>query len=419
MTTTIRPTPAAAATQRGPAAPTGLPSLLRSPRRRALPRPVEFTLLASIIVFFLASSSAPTPLYGTYQAEWHFSPITTTVVFGTYALAVLVALLTVGKLSDHIGRRPVLLAAIAVQLAAMGVFLAADGVPELLIGRVLQGIATGAAAGAVGAGLLDLNRLRGTLANAVATPIGTATGALGAGLLVQFLPARTHLVYVVLMVIFALQAVGVLVMSETVTPKAGALASLVPDFALPAAVRRPLVVAVPALVSVWALAGFYGSVGPALTETVTGSSALVLGGLGLFTLAGAGALAVLLLRNRAPRLVMQFGLAALIVGVGVSLVGVHRSSTTVFFVGNVLAGVGFGGGFQGSVRTVLPFAEAHQRSGVLSVIYTVCYLAMGLPAVAAGFLVVDAGGLLDTAYQYGGAVMVLAAVALGALSRRR
>src|SRR5882757_5012664 len=131
-----------------------------SAHRRRLPNGVAFVLQASIVLFFLAASSAPTPLYAVYQAEWGFSPITTTVVFGVYALAVLAALLTVGSLSDHTGRRPVLLAAIAIQALVMVVFTTADGVPQLLIARIIQGLSTGAAAGAIGAGMLDLNKAK-------------------------------------------------------------------------------------------------------------------------------------------------------------------------------------------------------------------------------------------------------------------
>src|SRR6202012_6097980 len=97
-------------------------------------------VLASLIVALLASSAAPTPLYAIYQARWGFTPITTTIVFGVYAVAVLASLLTLGKLSDHVGRRPVLLAAIPVQAAALLVFTVASGVPELLIARAVQGL---------------------------------------------------------------------------------------------------------------------------------------------------------------------------------------------------------------------------------------------------------------------------------------
>jgi predicted MFS family arabinose efflux permease len=391
-----------------------LPALRAAGR---LPAKAAFALQVSILVTFLAGSSAPTPLYAVYQAEWGFSPITVTVVFGVYAVAVLAALLTVGSLSDHIGRRPVLLAALVLQAAAMIVFISAAGVPELLVARVAQGLSTGAAVGALGAGILDLNKEKGTIANGVGPVMGTAVGAIGSGLLVQFLPSPTHLVYVVLLAIVVLQGIGVVLMTESSTSKPGALASLRPHFGLPLAVRRPLLVAVPALVAVWALAGFYGSLGPTLVRLVVGSSSIVLGGLSLFVLAGSGGLTVLLLRNTAPRKVMLIGGVALLVGVGLTLLGISYTSTTVFFAGTAVAGVGFGGGFQGALRTVVPLAAPHERAGVLSNIYVVSYLAMGLPAVIAGFLVVHGGGVTTTAQGYGVAVMALAALALLGLSR--
>ena len=90
----------------------------------------------------------------------------------------------------------------------------------------------------------------------------------------------------------------------------------------------------------------------------------------------------------------------------------------MFFAGTAIAGVGFGSGFQGGIRTVMPLPLPHERAGVLSVLYVVSYLGMGLPAVVAGFLVVHGGGLMTTAYQYGFAVIVLALLALAAMVRR-
>jgi predicted MFS family arabinose efflux permease len=375
-------------------------------------------LLASIVVSFLAASSAPTPLYAVYQAAWGFTPITTTVVFGVYALAVLAALLTVGKLSDHVGRRPVLLVALGLAAISMVVFATADSVTALFIGRVLQGLSTGAAVAAVGAGLLDISRSRGTLANAVAPMTGSATGGLLSGLLVQYLPDPTKLVYLVLLAVFALQAVGVVLMTETVTPKAGALASLRPEIQLPRRLRGAVLVAAPVLVAVWALGGLYGSLGPALVGRVVGSSSLSLGGLALFTLAGSAALTVLLTRNVAPARVMSAGIVALIAGVVMTLAAISADSAVGFFVGSAVAGVGFGGGFQGGIRIVIPSAAPHERAGVLSLLYIVSYLALGLPAVIGGVLVVHGGGLLDTAREYGIAVIVFAGLALIGLAGR-
>jgi predicted MFS family arabinose efflux permease len=376
-------------------------------------------LLASIVLFFLAGSSAPTPLYAVYQAAWGFTPATVTVVFGIYAVAVLSTLLTFGALSDHVGRRPVLIAATLVQAGAMLIFASAHGLGALLVARVVQGLSTGAAMGAIGAGLLDIDRPRGTVANAVAPMAGTATGGLLSGLMVQYLPAPTQLVYLVLAGIFVLQAVGVSLMSESVVPRPGAFASLRPRLRLPADLRGPALLAAPVLVATWALAGFYGSLGPALVRRILGSSSLVVGGLALFVLAGSGALTVLLLRRWSALPMMNLGAGALFVGVGLTLFAAASGSAPLFFTGAVLAGAGFGAGFQGAIRTVLPLTAATDRAGVLSVLYVISYLAMGVPAVLGGLRATHGGGLLTTAREYGAAVMLLAALALaGNLARR-
>ncbi|MBF9130525.1 MFS transporter [Plantactinospora sp. S1510] len=389
--------------------------MVTAERARLSPR-LSLVLLASILVSFLAASAAPTPLYGIYQERWHFSPITTTVVFAVYAVAVLASLLTFGKLSDHVGRRPVLAVAIAVQMVSLVVFIFANGVPTLLAARLVQGLAAGTATGAVGAAMLDIDRARGTLANSIAPGIGTGSGALLSALLIQFLPAPTRLVYVVLLAILLIQALGVALMPETVTPTAGARRSLRPEITLPRAVRGPVLVVVPVLFAVWALAGFFGALGPALVRALMNTS-IVVGGLVLFVFALFGSVAVLLLRNSAARTVMLTGIVALILGMIVTLVSVMAHSVIGLFVGLALGGVGFGGGFQGSLKTVMPLVEAHERARVLSLMYIVCYIGFGLPTVIAGFLVVYAGGLPRTADEYSAAVILLALVALFGVRR--
>lgn len=395
-----------------------LPRARAEPSHRLSPR-AAFYLQVSIILFFLAGSSAPTPLYGLYQAAWGFSPVTITVVFGVYALAVLAALLVFGALSDHVGRRPILLVTTLVQAVAMAIFAFASSVGWLMAARIVQGLATGAAAGAVGAGMLDLDRARGTIANAVGPMAGTATGAILSGLMVVLLPAPTVLVYVLLGAIFIAQAIGVLYMRESATPRPGGFASLKPHFRLPPAVRAPMLLAVPALVASWALIGFYGSLGPMLVKRLVGSASPALGGLAYFALASSGAIAVLLTRERTPRFQTLFGTAAMLAGTGAIVTAVGHASVALLFVGTAAAGAGFGTSFQGAVRSVIAQAAAHERAGVLSLLYVVAYLAMGLPAVLGGLRVVHGGGLLATAHEFGLAVMVLAAIALlGTLARR-
>jgi len=395
----------------------------RRPRRRGpgsrqlSGRPAVF-VLASVIVALLASSAAPTPLYAIYQSRWHFTPITTTVVFGVYAVAVLAALLTLGRLSDHVGRRPVLLTALAVHAGSLMIFATATGVPALLSARVVQGLSTGAALGAIGAAMLDMDRELGTFANAVAPGMGSASGAILSALAIRFLPDPTHLIYLALIGVLALQATAIAAMRETVSRAPGALASLRPEITLPRALRAPVLTAAPVLFAVWALAGLYGALGPALVHAITGSGDVVLGSLSLFVLAASAVVATIVLRRAAARTVMLSGVLALITGVAVTVIGVSLGSAALFFAGSVISGVGFGSGFQGGIRTVVPLAAAHERAGLVSLLYVVSYLGLGVPAVLAGFGAVH-DGLISTARYYGAAVIALAVLALVSLVKNR
>ena len=385
--------------------------------RGALSPRASFYLQSSITVSFLAASSAPTPIYPLYQAQWGFAPVTTTVVFAVYAIAVLSALLVAGRLSDFVGRRPVLLGAIAVQVAAMALFVTAHDVSQLIAARVIQGLATGAAVAAVGAGLLDLDKHRGAIANAITTPVGTALGALLAGLMVQYLPQPTRLVYELLAFTMVLQAVGVAMMRETQAPRAGAWASLKPRLCLSAGVREPLMLAVPALVATWAIPGFYASLSPALIRGMLHTHSSLLGGLGLVVLAGSAALATIFLRDRSPRTLSVLGGVLVLAGIVLALGALSLHSPTAFFAGSALAGMGFGAGFQGAIRSVAAAAPAHERAGVMSVAFIVSYLAMGLPAIAAGWYVTRHGDLLATARDFGVFVAVLATLSLAVAVR--
>ncbi|HEY0935345.1 MAG TPA: MFS transporter [Trebonia sp.] len=416
--------PSAAAKSSARPVPGGVPDLPADPLARParLPRLAgtpALLLLASLIVSMLAASIAPSPLYAFYQREWGFTPITTTIVFGVYAVAVLSSLLVFGRLSDYTGRRPVLLGALAVQVVSLLVYASASGVGELMAARVIQGLSTGAALGAIGAGMLDISRDRGALANALAPGIGTGAGALLSALFVQFLPAPAHLIYLVLAGVMVLQAAGVALLRETVTRSPVRLSALVPEVRLPRAVRAPMLAAAPVVFAVWALAGLYAALAPALVQSLTGSSSVVLGGASMTTLTATAVASVYLLRKAPARTVMLTGVIALVAGVAITLVALGTGSTALFFAGTAVSGIGFGSGFQGGIRTVVPLAAPHERAGVLSLVFVVAYLGMGVPVVAAGFLAVHGAGIIGAARDYGVALIVLAGLALVALARTR
>ena len=329
----------------------------------------------------------------------------------------LVALLVFGRLSDHVGRRPVLLAAIAVQATSLVVFATAGGVGDLIAARVIQGISAGAALGAIGAGMLDIIRERGALANALTPGMGTGTGVLLSSLAVQFLPAPTRLIYLVLLGVLGVQAVGVLLLRETVTRSPGALRSLVPDVSLPPATRGPMLAAAPVVFAVWALAGLMAALGPELVHALTGSDSVLAGGADVTLMTVVAIVATFTLRNTAAATVMLAGIGALIGGSAIVLAALGTGSAVLLFLGTAVGGFGFGAGFQGGIRTVVPAAQPHERAGVLSLLFVLSYLGMGAPVVVAGYAVVHGQGLIGAARDYAIGLIVLAAFALAALAR--
>jgi len=391
---------------------------------RTLPRPAAFWLVAATVTTLLAASSAPSPLYAVYQAEFGFSSATLTAIFAVYVLALLMSLLTVGRLSDFVGRRPVLAVALLVQAAAMAVFLAADGVTALFVARVVQGLATGAAIGVLGAYLLDLqppggSRL-GSLINSVAATGGLGVGAVVAGLLLQYGPQPTRLIFEVFVLAFLILAAAVAVLPETVRRRPGARAALRPRVSVPVAARSAFMRSTPTMVATWMLGGLMLSVGGSLLATVFGQQNHAVVGVVLGAFAGAAALASALLRNKSPEFMTVLGAGLLVVGAMVVAVSVATSSATVFVIGTVVAGIGFGPAFLGAFRSVSQLAADHERAALISAIFVVSYLAFSVPAVIAGILIVVVG-LAPTALGYAALVAAVAAgtVVEQLLTRRR
>ncbi|NIZ92420.1 MFS transporter [Kineococcus rubinsiae] len=385
-----------------------------STRPVRLPPATGFWAVAATLTVLLAASAAPSPLFPVYEDRWGLGPTAVTLVFAVYAATLLLTLLTAGSLSDHLGRRPVALAGVLGVVAATVLFTRADSVGWLLAARALQGVSTGAAIGSLGAALLDLQRPGRQLAqlvNGAAPPVGLTLGALGSGLLVQFAPAPTRLVYVVFAALLLLCAAALWFLPSTAERVPGALASLRPTVAVPAATRPALLHAAPAFVGSWALGGLYLSLGPSLAAQVLGRGDHLVGGLVVASVAGVGALVGVLSRHADAARVVALGSAAFVVGPLLLVVALEQRSTAGFFLGAALSGVGFGAGFQGALRTVLATAPAAGRAGVLSAVYVLSYLAFGVPAVVAGLLA-PTTGLERATDGYSALVVVLGVLGL-------
>jgi MFS family permease len=367
---------------------------------------------------FSASGAAPTPLYHQYQESFGLTPFAITVIFAAYVLSLLAALLTVGSLSDYIGRRPVILAALTLNVVSMAMFMTAGSAAALIAARALQGFATGLATATLGAAILDNDRGRGAVLNSVTAFGGLTAGSLGAAILVTYAPDPRQLVYVVLLVLSAVEAFILWSMPETAQLRSGALASLKPHIRVPAQARDVLLRVTPVTIASWALGGFYFSLMPALVRVATGASLPVIGGLVVSALTLSGAISVLSLRSAPPARMLSGGVVALALGVAITLAGVREQLVWLMLVGTVVAGFGFGAAFAGTMRSVLPLAKTDERAGLLAAFYVEGYLSFSLPAVVAG-LAVPMMGLTLAAYVYGTAVIAMALASMVAIGFSR
>ncbi|MGW3554191.1 MFS transporter [Streptomyces griseoincarnatus] len=370
----------------------------------------------------LAASSAPTPLYPLYQDQWGLSALAVTVVFSAYSLALLSALLTTGTLSDHLGRRPVLAGALGAQAVAMVLLASADGAGTLTAARLLQGVATGMATSTAGAALLDLENPRrpgrSALTNTIAPVAGMAAGVLISTLLVRFVPAPTATVFALMAALFTAQAIAVTFTTETVDRRAGALRSLRPRLGAPPAVRRTLLTTGTAIVAIWALGGFYSSLGPALVRLVAPAAPQAALGMVFFTFSAAAALTMWGLRRTDPLTSAIGGCVVVLPATVLTLSGLHGVGLPAVHGGAALAGAAFGAVSQGVLRMLLASLDEQYRAAALAAYYVLSYLSMSLPAIAAG-AATQCYGLGTTSHAYAVVAALLAAAALTALAVSR
>jgi MFS family permease len=380
-------------------------------------RRASFWAAAAFAFLAFAASTAASPLYRVYEGKFSFAPTTLTLLFTVYIVVLLGTLLFFGSVSDYTGRRMVMLAGLVLGAAGCGLFLTAHGAGLLFAARALQGVAVGLISGAASAALFDLRPNSGAapVVSSAAPTGGQALGAIGASVLAQYAPAPTHLVWWLLLGAFIIGVVAVLAMPEPGTVRRpGVVNSLRPHVSVPPTARGAFATAVPALVGIWALAGFYLSLGPSLAAQLLHSQNLLWGGILIFLLTGLAAAASALLARKNPSAVMLGGCLVVIVGALVTFASIETSTSAFLFVGTAVAGLGFGPAFMGAYRATVAAATSDDRTGLITAIYIVSYLATGIPAVLAG-IATSHYGLRKTALVYSVAVAALAAVAVSRL----
>src|SRR5215470_12119684 len=387
-----------------------LPSVL--PHRRTLSPRIGYAVAALVVGLGLFASVTPSPLYRSYSVLWHFSPLTLTLIYATYAFGVLAALLLAGGVSDDLGRRPVLLAALGALMASSVLFMVAGSAAWLFVARVAEGLATGPALSAASAALLDLHTNRDPagvgLTTATAAASGIGLGVLASSALVQLGTLPRVLPYVLLFVLFAVAFAGAYWMPEPIE-KRGSLRLRAERPSVPAVLRRPFLLAVLAVLSSWSIGGLFFSLGPQLAAHLFNSSNVIVSGSGIVALAGAAVVAQLLTGRTAPWIGTGVGSIALAAGMVLIVFAAARDSSAAYLAGSILGGAGFGAAFLGGLRAPATAIPHQHRAAVMSAFYVAAYTSLSLPAVLAGIVVAHVA-LPTTVELFGGGVAAIALI---------
>jgi MFS family permease len=388
-----------------------------APARSSNAWPARIAALDIGLMFM--GSTLVTPLYGPWKQAFGFSALTATLVYATYVVGNVVALLFFGRLSDQVGRRRASLPALALLAAAMLVLAGARSVAWLYVGRALTGLAVAVAGGAVNAWLAELvpggDRARASTMAITANLTGIACGPLLAGALAEFGPAPLVTPFVAFLVLLAFAAVGVWRLPETAKQHCSfAQASYRPSLGVPAGIRAAFAPVAVAAFAAFAFGGYYAGLIPTLMADSLGVHSLTAAGAIVFEAYGAGALAVLATRHLPSRAAMLWGLALVIPGTAGLLWTRAADSLMVLVAASAVGGAGFGLCYRGALQLVQRMAPDDRRAEVVSCFLLACFLGNSLPVVGVGLLShVATQGLAQDVFAGMVIVLALGAIATG------
>lgn len=343
---------------------------------------------AGFAVFALIlGSNLPNSLFPLYSKVYRLSPIGVTLLFATYTLLVIPAVLAFGPLSDAKGRREVLIAAIVVAGVAAGVFAAAHGVALLFVAQAVQAMGLGALQGTAAPTLVEHDPSeqprRASMAASALTITGAAVGPVLAGLLAQYAALPLRLCFLVEIGVLAIALAAVIVMIPARTDRRRWRPR---QPTVPPEIRRSFVVAGISGFVAWAVTGLFLSLIPTFVIEVLKDDNLALAGAVMAVMLASSAVTQLAGQRLESLRAQTAGLSVMIVGVIALIVAVLNTSLPVLLAASVLAGTGQGLAFMGSLGDVSEIAPAERKGDIVASYYVVIYLATALPAVGVGVL---------------------------------
>ncbi|WP_347957407.1 MFS transporter [Gordonia aichiensis] len=352
------------------------------------PQRWSYLLLLSLLALALGCSGLPSPLYPIYQEQWDMSPLTVTVVFAVYAIGALGSALTVGPISDAVGRKPVLITALVSILTGLVLFLIATSAWQLILARFLHGMAIGAITVVAGAALLDVrphDGARNGMASGVALNVGITITVLGAAAAAQWTTHPLRVPFAVVGVVVLAMLAAVIALAEPHTGRTGGRVRIQRP-SIPQEIASDFWFSGIGIMTSWSVLGVFLSLYPALTQQATGHTSIIFVGIVVAVMAAASAASQWLSGRIDPRKAAITGDLGMIVSLLCAIWALRSGSTAFVIIDSIVLGAAFGLAFGGSLRHLNDVAPPEARGRVMSAYYLLGYLAMGIPTVIAGAL---------------------------------
>ncbi len=376
----------------------------------------SFWVVAAAFAVVTVGGTLPAPLYVLWQAEDGFGSATVTLVFAAYSAGILLALLLAGRLSDALGRRALLVPALAFSAVSSLAFALGGGLASLYVGRLLSGVSVGLVTSAATAALAELEARSGggpRRAVAVSTAAnlgGLATGAVLAGALAQYVARPTVTAFALHVVLAVLAGAGLLAVQETVR-RTGPVRLRPQRLALPGAARAAFAVAGPASFLSLGLLGLFTSLGPGFVLTTLGDHDHLVAGVVAGSAYAAATVAQLGLPGVPPLSGVRVGLVVMPIGLLLTVLGLGAPSLTLLLTGAVVGGLGAGLAFRGSIALLSSAVPAERRAEVLTSVFVTAYAGLSVPVLGLGL----ATRSVSSVHAAWGFAAVLSAVSVGTL----
>ncbi len=345
--------------------------------------------IVSLTAAFAASAS-PVPLFNTYRADEGFSNADISLTVVAYFAGTITALLVLGRLSTHLGRRPTGIATLALLAAGAVVLLDVNSISPLLIGRLLMGLGAGLASSSLTSYIVDAAPATpvwlAAVASSQAPMLGLTLGAVGSGALVEYGPWPRTLIYVVDIVMLLTCVFLIVISPETAARRPGAWRSLRPRVHLPVRTRPLLPVAAVVFLATWATGAFYQAFVPALTVERLGTTNALILGLVFSAYMAPSVLGAPLGGRLTPASAQRLGMMIFLAGMVGILGSLATGTLAIFVVASVIAGAGQGIAVSATVRGMLHGSTVTDRGPIFAAIYLLSYSGAAIPSLISGQL---------------------------------